>query len=150
MSARILAAIACLAALTAGCSPAHYTADADREVYGIVADKNAETLGRVHDFTVRPNTDLPGMLETAQSKPRMPAPPVPERPTPAADAEAQDGTAFETVVPENLPPPVPEPGPDAVRLTMALIYMGGIGISSACIGGGQGGALIIKSYLNGK
>jgi len=119
VSARILAAIACLAALTAGCSPAHYTADADREVYGIVADKNAETLGRVHDFTVRPNTDLPGMLETAQSKPRMPAPPAPERPKPAADAEAQDGTAFETVVPEDLPPPVPEPAPDAVRLTMA-------------------------------
>lgn len=41
-------------------------------------------------------------------------------------------------------------GATAVRLTMALIYMGGMGISSACIGGGQGGALIIKSYLNGK
>jgi acetyl-CoA acetyltransferase family protein len=38
-------------------------------------------------------------------------------------------------------------GATAVRLTMALIYMGGMGISSACIGGGQGGALVIKSYL---
>ncbi|HUU91921.1 MAG TPA: TolC family protein [Phycisphaerae bacterium] len=119
MSARILAATACLAALTAGCSPAYYTADADREVYGIVADKNAETLRRVHDFTVRPNTDLPVMLETARSKPRLPAPPVPERAEPAPDADAQGGTTFETVVPENLPPPVPEPGPDAVRLAMA-------------------------------
>ena len=38
-------------------------------------------------------------------------------------------------------------GATAVRLTMALIFQGGIGISSACIGGGQGGALIVKSYL---
>jgi len=38
-------------------------------------------------------------------------------------------------------------GATAVRLTMALIYQGGMGISSACIGGGQGGALVIKSYL---
>ncbi|KPJ71362.1 MAG: hypothetical protein AMS14_09205, partial [Planctomycetes bacterium DG_20] len=63
MSARTLVAIGCVAALAAGCSPAYYTADADREVYGIVADRNAETLGRVHDFTVRPNVDLPHMLE---------------------------------------------------------------------------------------
>jgi acetyl-CoA acetyltransferase family protein len=39
-------------------------------------------------------------------------------------------------------------GATAVRLTMALIYQGGMGISSACIGGGQGGALILKSYLD--
>jgi acetyl-CoA acetyltransferase family protein len=38
-------------------------------------------------------------------------------------------------------------GATAVRLTMACIYQGGTGISSACIGGGQGGALIVKSYL---
>jgi len=38
-------------------------------------------------------------------------------------------------------------GATAVRLTMALIYQGGMGISSACIGGGQGGALVVKSYL---
>jgi acetyl-CoA acyltransferase 2 len=41
-------------------------------------------------------------------------------------------------------------GATAVRLTMALIYQGGMGISSACIGGGQGGALVVKSYLDGK
>lgn len=40
-------------------------------------------------------------------------------------------------------------GATAVRLTMALIYQGGLGISSACIGGGQGGALIVRSYLDG-
>lgn len=39
-------------------------------------------------------------------------------------------------------------GATAVRLTMALIYQGGLGVSSACIGGGQGGALVVKSYLD--
>jgi len=38
-------------------------------------------------------------------------------------------------------------GATGVRLTMALIYQGGLGVSSACVGGGQGGALIIRSYL---
>ncbi len=121
MFARILVAVGCLAALAGGCSPSHYTADADREVYGIVADTSAKTLGRVHDFTVRPTVDMPDMLEAARSKPRMPAPAAPEQAAPAADAEVEveQQTTFETVVPENLPPPVPEPGPDAVRVTMA-------------------------------
>ncbi|MCX6646045.1 MAG: thiolase family protein [bacterium] len=39
-------------------------------------------------------------------------------------------------------------GATAVRLTGALIHQGGMGISSACIGGGQGGALVVKSYLD--
>jgi len=38
-------------------------------------------------------------------------------------------------------------GATGVRLTMASIYQGGLGVSSACVGGGQGGALIIRSYL---
>jgi len=119
MFARTVVAIGCLAALAAGCSPSHYTADADREVYGIVADTSAKTLGRVHDFTVRPPVDLPDMLETARRKPRMPAPAAPEHPEPTGEAEVEQQTTFEALVPENLPPPVPEPGPDAVRLTMA-------------------------------
>lgn len=119
MSRRTMATIGCLAALAAGCSPAYYTADADREVYGVVADKNAEALGRVHEFTVRPNVDLPDMLDAAQSKPRIAAPVASEEPKPAAEADGPGVAAFEPVVPENLPPPVPEPGPDAVRVTMA-------------------------------
>ena len=121
MLARTVVAIGCLAALAAGCSPSHYTAEADREVYGIVADTSAKSLGRVHDFTVRPAVDLPDMLETARSKPRLPSPAAPEPPEPAADAEVEveQQTTFEALVPENLPPPVPEPGPDAVRLAMA-------------------------------
>ncbi|MFH1514462.1 MAG: thiolase family protein [bacterium] len=38
-------------------------------------------------------------------------------------------------------------GATGARLTGALIHQGGLGVSSACIGGGQGGALIVKSYL---
>jgi len=119
MFARNLAAVVCLAALAAGCSPAYYTADADREVYGIVADTNAATLGRVHEFTVRPTVDVPAMLDGVRSKPRIPAPAAPKDPEAAAEEEADGQAAFESVVPERLPPPVPEPGPDAVRLTMA-------------------------------
>ena len=89
MFARILVAVGCLAALAGGCSPSHYTADADREVYGIVADTSAKTLGRVHDFTVRPTVDMPDMLEAARSKPRMPAPAAPEQAAPAADAAVE-------------------------------------------------------------
>ena len=119
MFARTIVAIGCLAALAAGCSPSHYTAEADREVYGIVSDTSAKALGRVHDFTVRPNTDLPGMIETARSKPRIAVPAASEEPKRAAEADAPGVAAFEPVVPENLPPPGPEPGPDAVRLTVA-------------------------------
>ena len=38
-------------------------------------------------------------------------------------------------------------GATGARLTIALLTMGGIGLASACIGGGQGGALIVESYL---
>jgi len=41
------------AALVAGCSAEWYTHDADREVYGIVAEKEADALGRVRRFNVR-------------------------------------------------------------------------------------------------
>jgi len=39
-------------------------------------------------------------------------------------------------------------GATGCRLTGALVHMGGMGLASACIGGGQGGALIVKSYLD--
>ncbi len=38
-------------------------------------------------------------------------------------------------------------GATGCRLSGAVIHQGGMGLASACIGGGQGGALIIKSYL---
>ncbi len=53
------------AALLAGCSAEWYTKDADREVYGIVAEKEADALGRVRMFNVRPRPDAVEVLETA-------------------------------------------------------------------------------------
>jgi len=38
-------------------------------------------------------------------------------------------------------------GATGCRLSGALVHQGGMGLASACIGGGQGGALILKSYL---
>jgi acetyl-CoA acetyltransferase family protein len=37
-------------------------------------------------------------------------------------------------------------GATGARLTIALLKLGGIGLASACIGGGQGGALIVEGY----
>jgi acetyl-CoA acetyltransferase family protein len=36
-------------------------------------------------------------------------------------------------------------GATGARMTVALLKLGGVGLASACIGGGQGGALIVKS-----
>lgn len=36
-------------------------------------------------------------------------------------------------------------GATGARMTIALLKLGGMGLASACIGGGQGGALIVKS-----
>ncbi len=37
-------------------------------------------------------------------------------------------------------------GATGARMTVALLKLGGLGIASACIGGGQGGALIVEGY----
>ena len=39
-------------------------------------------------------------------------------------------------------------GATGARLTISLLKQGGIGLASACIGGGQGGALIVESYTS--
>ncbi|HLF13580.1 MAG TPA: thiolase family protein [Bacteroidota bacterium] len=36
-------------------------------------------------------------------------------------------------------------GATGARMTVALLRLGGVGLASACIGGGQGGAIIVKS-----
>jgi len=136
-----------LAALVAvGCSADWHTRDADREVYGIVAEKEADALGRVRSFNIRPRPDPDEVLRATEAadpadpkaadpaadpaKPAAPAGPVPSggpNPNPAAaeaGAEAdrlleEKAPDLEAVIPAELPPPVPEPPPDAVRLTMA-------------------------------
>jgi acetyl-CoA C-acetyltransferase len=37
-------------------------------------------------------------------------------------------------------------GATGARLVTALLKLGGVGLASACIGGGQGGAMIVKGY----
>ncbi len=37
-------------------------------------------------------------------------------------------------------------GATGARLVIALLRLGGIGLASACIGGGQGGAMIVEGY----
>lgn len=37
-------------------------------------------------------------------------------------------------------------GATGARMTIALLKLGGLGLASACIGGGQGGALIVEGY----
>ncbi|MFQ6082079.1 MAG: thiolase family protein [Candidatus Aminicenantia bacterium] len=39
-------------------------------------------------------------------------------------------------------------GATGARLITALLTLGGLGLASACIGGGQGGAVIVESYLS--
>jgi len=41
-------------------------------------------------------------------------------------------------------------GATGARLVTALLTLGGIGLASACIGGGQGGAMIVEGYKNAK
>lgn len=41
-------------------------------------------------------------------------------------------------------------GATGARLVIALLTLGGIGLASACIGGGQGGAMIVEGYKNSK
>jgi len=121
------------AALVAGCSAEWYTHDADREVYGIVAEKEADALGRVRRFNVRPRPDpeaaLAGARQDRAAAPQEDAGAPPEG-KPSAPAEGGPGAEadrlleepaadLEDIIPEDLPPPVPEPSPEAVHLTMA-------------------------------
>jgi len=39
-------------------------------------------------------------------------------------------------------------GATGARLTTACLMLGGLGIASACIGGGQGGAIVVDGYAN--
>lgn len=38
-------------------------------------------------------------------------------------------------------------GATGARMTISLLKLGGLGLASACIGGGQGGALIVEGYV---
>ena len=94
MASRALILTACF---LAGCSAAYYTDQADREVSRIVTDKTAQAFGQPREFSIVPGDEFPELLEGVGGPPAAPPPS-------AAD---------------NLPPALPEPPADAVRLSVA-------------------------------
>jgi outer membrane protein TolC len=117
MTKSAAAAILGMAAiLAAGCSAQFYTQQADQDAYRIVGEKNEEGLQRKREFTIKPRTDLESLLAEIRAKNALldaedPAP-IPTPPAPAegkaATAEAQPNVS-----------PVPQAGPNTIRLTVA-------------------------------
>jgi outer membrane protein TolC len=108
-----MAAFLAGAAMAAGCSSAFYTKQADREVYGIVAQKDVKAFGKVREFSIQRPVDLEAMLKGLSERGKAaPAAILPSR---------MEAPGFVPVpVPDpKLPPPIPEPSPDAVCLTVA-------------------------------
>ena len=89
------------AAVAAGCGPKWQSADADREVYGIVAKKYERALDQERPFTIEPDREVRALLEGAPND----AGGISKVPTDLEGAE--------------LPPPLPEEGPNTVVLTAA-------------------------------
>ncbi|MGB2613587.1 MAG: TolC family protein [Phycisphaerae bacterium] len=101
-ASRILAAVCFAALLTGGCGPKWQSADADREVYRIVAKKSDEALGEpASKFTIEPDREVQALFEEA-----------------AKDAESVS-TVPEDAEGAELPPPLPEEGPNTIVLTAA-------------------------------
>ena len=94
MASRALIVTACF---LAGCSAAYYTDQADREVSRIVTDKTVQAFGQPREFSIVPGDEFPELLEGVGEPPAAPPPS-------AAD---------------NLPPALPEPPADAIRLSVA-------------------------------
>jgi len=98
------------AATAAGCSSAFYTKQADREVYGIIAQKDVKAFGKVREFSIQRPVDLEAMLkDLSERKPAAAA-------IPPSRMEEPD---LLPVPDPKLPPPIPDPSPDAVCLTVA-------------------------------
>ncbi|MFO8014049.1 MAG: TolC family protein [Phycisphaerae bacterium] len=116
MAKRTIALLLGLAALLAGCSADWYTHDADREVYGIVAEKEADTLGRVRPFNVRPRPDPVKVLgetrdagapaaDAAAPAPQDDAPAPPDDPAAPNEAAGAGEVAPSSVAAEAPAPP---------------------------------------------
>ncbi len=117
MKPAVAAAILGMAAiLAAGCSAEYYTQQADRDVYRIVSEKNEEGLQRKREFTIKPRTDLEALLAEIKAKnaaldAENPEP-IPPPPGPAqGNAATSEGTPTVS--------PVPQAGPNTIRLTVA-------------------------------
>ncbi len=94
LSASLLTALV----LGVGCSASHYTKEADREVYGIVAGRQEAVFGDARPFSLERRQEALEPYTGARACP------------PAVLADAPEGEA------EN---PLPDVGPDAMRLGLA-------------------------------
>jgi len=100
MVGRTVVLLVSLAALlVGGCSADWYTRDADREVYGIVAEKQADALGRVGPFNIRPRPNPAEVLREARDAAAAP---------PSGDARGETGNPAPPVN-----PPTSEPDDEA-------------------------------------
>ena len=92
-----MAAFLAGAALAAGCSSAFYTKQADREVYGIVAQKDVKAFGQAREFSIQRPVDLEAMLKGFSEREKAAAPAIPP--------SRMEAPGF---VPDpKLPPPIP-------------------------------------------
>ena len=134
-----------LAAAVAGGCAKFYTQQADKEVYGIVSEKNREEFSRASAFTIQPNPSIeeflksregvaPAQPDGGRSQPYEKPPPAggppaatmpptaggppAATPGPGLPVRACHGVALASRE-VNLPPALPQPSPKAVRLTVA-------------------------------
>jgi len=120
----LIAALGVTAALTAGCAK-FYTEQADKEVYGIVSEKNKDEFSHTSAFTIQPTPSLEEFLKSREGAGASAKPPEVqpyEKPPPAEGPPAAQPLMPGQAVPEpqvNLPPALPEPSPKAIRLTVA-------------------------------
>jgi len=113
MTGKSAIALLCLiAGMVAGCAK-EYTADADRETYRILREKNEQALKRPRVFSIEMDPDLKQRFEAAiqtETSPKGAADPT--TPPPATAPQTPPSA-------DSLPPPLPEPSPKALHLTMA-------------------------------
>jgi len=102
-----LPALALAAAV--GCAK-QYTEQADRDCYRIIDGRNDAAFGRHSLFTINPDPQLMAMFDEAQKRAEQAG---------AFNPEPDEAPPQETFTSDNLPPALPQPLPQAVRLTMA-------------------------------
>jgi outer membrane protein TolC len=118
-----MTAVVVTLALAAGCAK-FYTDQADREVYGIVAEKNLKAVSKAPIFTIQPQTDLGEFLKSREgtgASVKTPGLESFEQPPALGGNAGAPPLAPGQAVPQptvNLPPPLPEPSPNSIRLTV--------------------------------
>ena len=117
MSHRVLIAGLCLVGvLGCGCAK-HYSQEADREAYGILSEKTEQALARPRVFSIEPDPDLKKLFDDSLAKAEAARAEQPEGDAALGEGAALAEGAAASI--EELPPALPDPSPEAIRLTMA-------------------------------